>query len=309
MIERIVEPRDHLAQLLGRRPAGPRRCRLPRRRCTLVATGATSSGPAPTSPRRLRSPTAPGRSARSRRPGTSIESDKPRTVRSGSTCEYKAMSAFRLASLSSSGHGPRQPSRVIVSLIAAIVRRRAKLIAMDRIVVVGASLAGLRACESLRRGGYAGTITLIGAERTSALRPAAAQQGVVEGRLGAGTHPAAQAGRARRPRSRPAARAPSPSRSTSPNRSVDAGHRRSGRRRRRDHRHRQRAAAACRTSPTLDGVTMLRTLDDSLALRRRLAKLGHGRRDRRRVHRPRGCRHRGADADARSRCSRGPRRR
>ncbi len=35
---------------------------------------------------------------------------------------------------------------------------------MDRIVVVGASLAGLWACESLRGGGYEGTLTLIGAE-------------------------------------------------------------------------------------------------------------------------------------------------
>jgi NADPH-dependent 2,4-dienoyl-CoA reductase/sulfur reductase-like enzyme len=35
---------------------------------------------------------------------------------------------------------------------------------MDRIVVVGASLAGLWACESLRGAGYAGTITLVGAE-------------------------------------------------------------------------------------------------------------------------------------------------
>ena len=35
---------------------------------------------------------------------------------------------------------------------------------MDRIVVVGASLAGLWACESLRNGGYEGTITLVGAE-------------------------------------------------------------------------------------------------------------------------------------------------
>ena len=35
---------------------------------------------------------------------------------------------------------------------------------MDRIVVVGASLAGLRAAETLRGAGYAGTITMIGAE-------------------------------------------------------------------------------------------------------------------------------------------------
>ena len=33
-----------------------------------------------------------------------------------------------------------------------------------RIVVVGASLAGLRACEALRQEGFDGTITLIGAE-------------------------------------------------------------------------------------------------------------------------------------------------
>ena len=35
---------------------------------------------------------------------------------------------------------------------------------MDRIVVVGASLAGLWACESLRAADYVGTITLVGAE-------------------------------------------------------------------------------------------------------------------------------------------------
>jgi NADPH-dependent 2,4-dienoyl-CoA reductase/sulfur reductase-like enzyme len=36
---------------------------------------------------------------------------------------------------------------------------------MERIVVVGMSLAGLRACESLRLAGYTGSITAIGAER------------------------------------------------------------------------------------------------------------------------------------------------
>jgi NADPH-dependent 2,4-dienoyl-CoA reductase/sulfur reductase-like enzyme len=35
---------------------------------------------------------------------------------------------------------------------------------LDRVVVVGASLAGLRACETLRTEGYRGTITLIGDE-------------------------------------------------------------------------------------------------------------------------------------------------
>jgi NADPH-dependent 2,4-dienoyl-CoA reductase/sulfur reductase-like enzyme len=35
---------------------------------------------------------------------------------------------------------------------------------MERIVVVGASLAGLRACETLRTAGFTGTVTVIGAE-------------------------------------------------------------------------------------------------------------------------------------------------
>ena len=35
---------------------------------------------------------------------------------------------------------------------------------MDRLVVVGASLAGLRAVEAARRAGFTGSITLIGAE-------------------------------------------------------------------------------------------------------------------------------------------------
>jgi len=35
---------------------------------------------------------------------------------------------------------------------------------LDRVVVVGASLAGLRACETLRSEGFDGTITLVGAE-------------------------------------------------------------------------------------------------------------------------------------------------
>ncbi len=41
---------------------------------------------------------------------------------------------------------------------------RAEQSALENVVVVGASLAGLRACESLRSNGFEGTITLIGAE-------------------------------------------------------------------------------------------------------------------------------------------------
>ncbi len=37
--------------------------------------------------------------------------------------------------------------------------------ALDHVVVVGASLAGLRACETLREEGFGGRITLVGAER------------------------------------------------------------------------------------------------------------------------------------------------
>ena len=43
-------------------------------------------------------------------------------------------------------------------------RLRAKLTAVQNVVVVGASLAGLRACETLRTDGFTGRVTLIGAE-------------------------------------------------------------------------------------------------------------------------------------------------
>ncbi|MDO9174759.1 MAG: FAD-dependent oxidoreductase, partial [Actinomycetota bacterium] len=36
---------------------------------------------------------------------------------------------------------------------------------LGHVVVIGASLAGLRACETLREGGFEGRITLVGAER------------------------------------------------------------------------------------------------------------------------------------------------
>ena len=36
---------------------------------------------------------------------------------------------------------------------------------MKEIVVVGASLAGIRSCQNLRRNGFEGTLTLIGEEK------------------------------------------------------------------------------------------------------------------------------------------------
>jgi 3-phenylpropionate/trans-cinnamate dioxygenase ferredoxin reductase component len=38
------------------------------------------------------------------------------------------------------------------------------MVALSRVVVVGASLAGLRACEALRKAGYEGALTLVGEE-------------------------------------------------------------------------------------------------------------------------------------------------
>ena len=226
------------------------------------------------------------------------------------------MSALRLASLSSSGHGPRQPSRVIVSLIAAIVGRCAKLLPMDRIVVVGASLAGLRACESLRTAGYTGTITLIGAERHLPYDRPPLSKALLKGdweperiqlrkpddfaglgldlRLGI-TATALDASRR------------SLTLATGEVVVGDGVIIATG-----------SAPRPLPNQPDLDGVTMLRTLDDSLDLRRRLADRTAGGRDRRWVHRSRSCRDRGPDrlrshgaggstgsADARPRCGDG----
>ena len=77
---------------------------------------------------------------------------------------------------------------------------------LERVVVVGASLAGLRACETLRTEGFGGTITLVGAERAPALRPPAAVEEAAGRRVGARPDRPPQAGRVRRARPRPAPR-------------------------------------------------------------------------------------------------------
>src|SRR5882757_8383993 len=58
----------------------------------------------------------------------------------------------------------RMPDRGIENRTLNAVRAHARSL-MNRLVVVGASLAGLRAVEGARKAGFAGGITLIGAER------------------------------------------------------------------------------------------------------------------------------------------------
>ena len=66
------------------------------------------------------------------------------------------------------------------------------------IVVVGASLAGLRAAETLRAEGFDGTLTVVGDEAARALRPAAAVQAGAGRRVGRRPHRARRRRRRRR---------------------------------------------------------------------------------------------------------------
>ena len=140
---------------------------------------------------------------------------------------------------------------------------------MDRIVVVGASLAGLWACESLRGGGYTGTITLIGAESHQPYDRPPLSKALLKGdweperiqlrkpdeidslgldlRLGVAATALDAASRTVTLESGEAIAADGVIIATGS------------------------APRPLPNQPDLDGVTMLRTLDDSLALRRRLA--------------------------------------
>ncbi len=140
---------------------------------------------------------------------------------------------------------------------------------MDRIVVVGASLAGLWACESLRGGGYTGTISLIGSElhlpydrpplskallkgdweadRIQLRKPDEIDGLGLDLRLGATATALDAASRTVTLESGEAISADGVIIATGS------------------------APRPLPNQPDLDGVTMLRTLDDSLALRRRLA--------------------------------------
>ncbi len=60
---------------------------------------------------------------------------------------------------------------------------------MERVIVVGAGQAGGRACEELRRAGYAGVITLVGAERHRPYDRPPLSKGVLAGKVDDTTFP------------------------------------------------------------------------------------------------------------------------
>jgi NADPH-dependent 2,4-dienoyl-CoA reductase/sulfur reductase-like enzyme len=140
---------------------------------------------------------------------------------------------------------------------------------MNRIVVVGASLAGLRACESLRTEGYTGTITLIGAEPHEPYDRPPLSKALLKGEWEPDRiqlrKPEALAGLELDMRLGVRATALDVSRravtlETDEVVAADGVIIATGSQPR-----------PLPGQPDLDGVTMLRTLDDSLALRRRLA--------------------------------------
>ena len=176
---------------------------------------------------------------------------------------------------------------------------------LSRVVVVGASLAGLRAAETLRNEGFDGRLTLIGAETHLPYDRPPLSKKLLAGRAGTpsgctcaarpstatSTSTCASARRAtgldlRRPVGGPGRRRPAcPTTAWS---SPPA-----------------RRPGGCPASRTLDGVHVLRTLDDCLALRAAFdGRAAAGRRGRRRVHRRRGGGHGAAAWAARSPWSR-----
>ena len=53
----------------------------------------------------------------------------------------------------------------MLAIVGSCATRAEIAAVLEHVVVVGASLAGLRAAETLRADGYAGRLTMIGAER------------------------------------------------------------------------------------------------------------------------------------------------
>ena len=144
---------------------------------------------------------------------------------------------------------------------------------MDRVVVVGASLAGLWACESLRGGGYEGAITLIGAEAHHPYDRPPLSKAVLKGEI--------EPERILLRKPDELGKLQLDLRLGVPAESLDVANRtvtlRSGETIAGDGVVIATGSAPLPLpgQPDLDGVTMLRTLDESLALRARLAEQPH----------------------------------
>jgi NADPH-dependent 2,4-dienoyl-CoA reductase/sulfur reductase-like enzyme len=144
---------------------------------------------------------------------------------------------------------------------------------MDRIVVVGASLAGLWACESLRGADYAGAITLIGAETHHPYDRPPLSKGLLKGDM--------EPERIHLRKPDELGKLHLDLRLGSAAVALDVENRtvtlQSGESIAADGIVIATGSAprSLPGQPELDGVTMLRTLDDSLALRRRLADQPH----------------------------------
>ena len=109
----------------------------------------------------------------------------------------------------------RRPRLVMVASPGAPARGQ-EIAVLESIVIVGASLAGLRCAEALRGQGYAGRLALVGAEARIPVRPAAPLEGGAA-RRARRAEPRARSSPRRSRRSRSTcASAARPLRSTSP---------------------------------------------------------------------------------------------
>ena len=155
-------------------------------------------------------------------------------------------------------------------------------------MIVGASLAGAKAAETLRAEGFDGRLVLIGAERRAPVRAPAAVEGVPARRGRAREGLRARRGLLRRARHRAAARPHRgrPGHGARASSTLDDGERL------RYDRLLLATGAEPRRLPIpgadLDGVHYLRSVEDSDALRERLDRGGARRRGRRRLDRRRG---------------------
>ena len=175
---------------------------------------------------------------------------------------------------------------------------------LQDVVVVGASLAGLRAAETFRTEGYDGRLTLIGAEPHLPYDRPPLSKKVLAGEWEPDRIHLRKPSTSTATSGSTCASARGPRRSTPVGRRVVLADGERGRLRRAHHRHRRRApppAGPARPRRRLRAAHARRLAGPAGRARRRPAP---GRRDRGRLHRRRGRRHRAGSRASRSRCSR-----